>query len=200
MNEPLPTDIGGLQKLEPFVIVRRGDIWVGAGRPEYRCMSAVGMTVENAEAAWPTLGRIYRKMPVPQHLDKPAAAALAKTISESVAISSHLAIEYIPQDDKRRKGAPMFRGLLGYFPAALFAVAEHSRESNDKHNPGEELHWARGKSSDHADCIVRHLIDAGKRGTPGRLYHLRALAWRSLAALQEECEANGAAPGVNARF
>ena len=28
-------------------------------------------------------------------------------------------MSYIPQDDARRKGAPMFRGLLGYFPAAL---------------------------------------------------------------------------------
>lgn len=106
----------------------------------------------------------------------------------------------IPQDDARRKGAPMFRGLLGYFPAALFEVAEHSRESNDKHNPGEELHWARGKSNDHEDCIVRHLIDAGKKGSKGRRYHLRALAWRALALLQEECEAEGATPGVSCRF
>lgn len=107
---------------------------------------------------------------------------------------------FIPQDDARRKGAPMFRGLLGYFPAALFEVAEHSRESNDKHNPGEELHWSRGESSDHADCIVRHLIDAGRPGSKGRRYHLRALAWRALAILQEECEAEGATPGVGSVF
>lgn len=107
---------------------------------------------------------------------------------------------HIPQDDARRKGAPLFRGLLGYFPAALFEVAAHSRESNDKHNPGEGLHWARGKSSDHPDCIVRHLIDAGKPGTKGRRYHLRALAWRALAMLQEDCEAEGATPGVSCKF
>lgn len=106
----------------------------------------------------------------------------------------------IPQDDARRKGAPMFRGLLGYFPAALFEVAEHSRESNDKHNPGEDVHWAREKSLDHPDCIVRHLIDAGAPGDPNRRYHLRALAWRALALLQEACEAEGAAPGVSSRF
>jgi len=23
------------------------------------------------------------------------------------------------------------------------------------------MHWARGKSTDHADCIVRHLIERG---------------------------------------
>jgi hypothetical protein len=94
----------------------------------------------------------------------------------------------------------MYRGLLGYFPAALFEVAEHSRKSNDKHNPGEEIHWARGKSADHEDCIVRHLIDAGKRGQKDRKYHLRALAWRALAMLQEECEAEGAEPGVSSVF
>jgi hypothetical protein len=109
-------------------------------------------------------------------------------------------MSHIPQDDKRRKGAPMYRGLLGYFPAALFEVAEHSRESNDKHNPGEEIHWARGKSADHEDCIVRHLIDASKKGKKGRKYHLRALAWRALAMLQEECEAEGAEPGVSSVF
>ena len=107
---------------------------------------------------------------------------------------------FIPQDDARRKGAPMYRGLLGYFPAALFEVAEHSRVSNDKHNPGEEIHWARGKSADHEDCIVRHLIDAGRKGSKGRKYHLRALAWRALALLQEECEAEGAEPGVSSVF
>ncbi len=94
----------------------------------------------------------------------------------------------------------MYRGLLGYFPAALFEVAEHSRLSNDKHNPGEEIHWARGKSADHEDCIVRHLIDAGKRGQKDRKYHLRALAWRALAMLQEECEAEGSEPGVSSVF
>jgi hypothetical protein len=40
-------------------------------------------------------------------------------------------------------------------------VAELSRAGNEKHNPGEELHHARGKSNDHADCILRHLVDRG---------------------------------------
>lgn len=108
---------------------------------------------------------------------------------------------YIPQDDLTRKNAPLFRGCLGYFPAALFAIAQHSMESDLKHNPGstDGPHWARQKSPDHADCIVRHLIDAGTKGTPDRKYHLRALAWRALAMLQEECEAEGARPGVSSR-
>lgn len=108
---------------------------------------------------------------------------------------------FIPQDDQVRKDAPMARGLLFYFPAALFDVAAHSLASDRKHNPGntDGPHWARKKSPDHADCIVRHLIDAGTTGTPDRKYHLRALAWRALALLQEECEAEGAAPGVSSR-
>lgn len=108
---------------------------------------------------------------------------------------------YIPQDDATRKLAPLHRGVLGYFPAALFAIAQHSMESDMKHNPDntDGPHWARKKSPDHADCIVRHLIDAGAPGTPDRKYHLRALAWRALAMLQEECEAEGALPGVSSR-
>ena len=112
----------------------------------------------------------------------------------------------------------MFRGLLGYFPAALFEVAAHSLDSDRKHNPGSTTgpFWTRGKSSDHEDCIMRHLIDAGpRRGLLAKLpawllaripgstardakrYHLRCLAWRALALLQEDCEATGAADGVS---
>lgn len=95
---------------------------------------------------------------------------------------------------------------MGYFPAALFEVAAHSLASDRKHNgeppPGEDRDptWARGKSSDHEDCIVRHLVDAGALGDKDRRYHLRALAWRALALLQEECERDGAEPGVSSRF
>jgi hypothetical protein len=99
----------------------------------------------------------------------------------------------------------MFRGLLGYFPAALFEVARHSYISDKKHNPTslDGPHWNRGKSPDHEDCIVRHLIDAGSResASDSRLYHLRAIAWRALALLQEECErVNGMTPGVSSLF
>jgi hypothetical protein len=127
----------------------------------------------------------------------------------------------IPQGDRERKDAPIYRGVLGYFPAALFEVAAHSLESDRKHNANNPTapNWARGKSADHEDCILRHLIDAGARrsadlaaamtgGEPpsgssaldARRYHLRSLAWRALALLQEDCEATGAAPGVSSVF
>ena len=105
----------------------------------------------------------------------------------------------LPTDARARKEIPLVRGLLDYFPAALAAVAEVSRIGNEQHNPGQEIHWARGKSSDHADCIVRHLVDRGTLDSDGT-GHTAKVAWRALALLQEELEAQGAAPGRASRF
>ena len=107
--------------------------------------------------------------------------------------------DYLTQDAAKRKQQPMATALLDYFPAALAAVAEHSFWANEKHNPGEPVHWARGKSADHADCIVRHVVERGGFDVEGRR-HSAALAWRALALLQEELEAEGAAPGRASRF
>jgi hypothetical protein len=91
-------------------------------------------------------------------------------------------------DSKARKGMPVWSGCFMYFPDALLAVAEHSRKANEKHNPGEPIHWSRDKSKDHADCVARHLLDIGKNWTEidpefGSL-HAVALAWRALALAQ----------------
>lgn len=86
-----------------------------------------------------------------------------------------------------RKVMPMCRGVLDYFPDALAAVAEVSYVGNEKHNPGEPLHWSREKSTDHADCILRHLATRGTRDADG-VRHSAALAWRALALLQLEIE------------
>lgn len=87
-----------------------------------------------------------------------------------------------------RKGSPLFSGVLMYFPDALLEVSRHSQAGNDKHNPGQPLHWSKDKSKDHADCIARHLIDIGKtwdaRDPENGAYHATALAWRALALLQ----------------
>jgi hypothetical protein len=97
----------------------------------------------------------------------------------------------LPTDSQERKDIPLARGCLDYFPAALAEVAKLSKAGNDKHNPGEEMHHARGKSSDHADCIVRHLVERGRVDTDG-FSHSVKVAWRALALLQEELEAAGA--------
>lgn len=98
----------------------------------------------------------------------------------------------LPTGSQARKDIPLARGLLDYFPAALAAVADLSRAGNEKHNPGEDLHWSRGKSNDHADCILRHLTDRGTVDEEDGVLHSTKVAWRALANLQEELEASGA--------
>lgn len=97
----------------------------------------------------------------------------------------------------------MVSGLLAYFPAALAGVARHSKLGNDKHNPGEPLHHARGKSSGHADCLVRHLVDmqdlmVNRDMQIDRnsllLAEANALCWRALALSQELHENHDGAP------
>lgn len=99
----------------------------------------------------------------------------------------------LPTDPKARKAVPLAEGLLWYFPNALAAVAAVSKAGNDQHNPGQPMHHARGKSMDHADCILRHLIDAGTKDTDG-LRHSAKVAWRALALLQEEIERDEGVP------
>jgi len=65
----------------------------------------------------------------------------------------------LPEGSAERKTYPLYRGLFQYFPRALAAVAHHSFVGNEKHNPGEPLHWAREKSTDHPDCILRHVME-----------------------------------------
>jgi Domain of unknown function (DUF5664) len=106
----------------------------------------------------------------------------------------------LPSESERRKAIPLARGLLDYFPAALAAVAEVSKAGNDKHNRGEEMRHARGKSSDHADCVLRHLMDRGGVDPEDGLRHSAKVAWRALALLQEELEAAGAPMARGARL
>jgi hypothetical protein len=89
-------------------------------------------------------------------------------------------------DSAGRKKVPMFSGLMAYFPDACSAVAEHSYKGNEKHNPGEPLHHARGKSMDHTDCIIRHL--SNYEGMDGNDLEVIALAWRAMALAQEVLE------------
>jgi hypothetical protein len=105
----------------------------------------------------------------------------------------------LPEGSQERKDLPVVTGVLDYFPAALAAVAEVSKVGNDKHNPGQPLHWSRGKSTDHADCIGRHLVDRGTKDDQG-IRHSAYVAWRALALLQEELEAEGSAPGRGSVF
>lgn len=89
--------------------------------------------------------------------------------------------ELLPHDSDERKGIPLHSVLFGYFPSAMVALAKHAHDSNEKHNPGEELHWSRAKSDDHADAALRHLVEGDYVG----------LLWRAAALLQLELEEQG---------
>lgn len=100
----------------------------------------------------------------------------------------------LPTGSQERKDIPLATGVLDYFPAALAEVAKVSKAGNDKHNPGQPLHWARGKSMDQADCIARHLVERGGIDPETGQRHSAQLAWRALALLQVELEEAGLAP------
>lgn len=91
-------------------------------------------------------------------------------------------------DAAERKAAPVFSGVLRYFPDALMEVARVSKAGNDQHNPGEPLHWAKEKSQDEGDALVRHQLEAGTFDDSDGMRHSAKVAWRALAQLQREIE------------
>jgi len=114
---------------------------------------------------------------------------------KSYASSTHVSQQpVLPLDSGARKNLPITSGVLDYFPSAIAYIAAISKAGNDKHNPGQPMHHARGKSTDHADCIARHLLERGEVDLDDGLLHSGKLAWRALALLQEELERGGMAP------
>lgn len=93
----------------------------------------------------------------------------------------------LPTDPKERKRTPIYSGLLKYFPDACASVANLSCVANEQHNPGEPMHWAREKSTDQEDCLIRHLMQIGTIDSDG-IRHSAKVAWRALAILQLEIE------------
>lgn len=93
-----------------------------------------------------------------------------------------------------RKEMPVQTVMAEYFPDALAAVARHSKKANDKHNPGEPMHWARDKSTDHLNCAGRHLMTPDAIDPDTQEIELVGATWRCLAALQlrEEKRLQGA--------
>lgn len=95
-----------------------------------------------------------------------------------------------PSDPAERKKIPVASGVLDYFPAALAEIAKISYAGNQQHNPNEPLHWARNKSTDQTDTIIRHFLERGTLDSDGQR-HTAKLAWRVLALLQLELESEG---------
>jgi hypothetical protein len=100
-------------------------------------------------------------------------------------------MELLPTVAADRKKIPLGTGVLDYFSAALIEVAKVSFAGNEQHNPGQPLHWSRGKSNDHADTMIRHYLERGLIDTDG-MRHSAKMVWRALAVLQMELEADGA--------
>lgn len=105
----------------------------------------------------------------------------AETFGYPEALPSEVTAE--PSEHAKRKAQPLARGVLYYAPDALGYVAEVSRVGNEQHNPGEPMHWAKEKSKDHGDCILRHQADFDELDTDG-LLHAGKVAWRALMQLQ----------------
>lgn len=94
----------------------------------------------------------------------------------------------LPDDPKQRKEYPLYSGLLKYFPDALAEVSHLSFVGNRQHNGDAPLHWAKEKSTDEPDALMRHLLYSGTIDTDG-VRHSTKVAWRALALLQREIEA-----------
>lgn len=109
------------------------------------------------------------------------APALAAYAAQNV-------LRTLPSSPGDRKERPLATGCLDYFPLALAEVARCSAIANEQHNPGQPLHWSRTKSTDHADCLLRHFVQRGIVDSDGIL-HSSKVAWRALALLQTELEA-----------
>ena len=95
----------------------------------------------------------------------------------------------LPTQATDRKAVPIYSGVLRYFPRALAAMAELSRIGNEQHNPGQPLHWDKAKSTDHLDCLARHLLECGTVDTD-KVLHDTKVAWRALANLETVLERN----------
>lgn len=92
----------------------------------------------------------------------------------------------LPTDALARKNIPVYSGFIKYFPDAIVEVAKLSKVGNDQHNPGQPLHWAKEKSSDELDALMRHMIDEAS-GVPvdtDGIDHAVKVAWRAMANLQ----------------
>jgi hypothetical protein len=101
----------------------------------------------------------------------------------------------LPTDSAERKNTPICTGVFDYFPRALAYISRVSKQGQIQHNL-PKLGWDKTKSTDHPDCIARHLIERGTRDPLDGLRHSGKLGWRALANLEielEEAEKNGEA-------
>lgn len=129
-------------------------------------------------------GRLNRDI---ERMDADMNDLIKSQLNEVDAVYGEQRMVKITEDSQERKNTPIATGVLDYFPLTIAAMAQLSKKGNDKHNPGQPLHWSKDKSNDHADCVARHLIDRGKIGDDGTP-HSVSLAWRACALCETELE------------
>lgn len=98
----------------------------------------------------------------------------------------------LPTDYAARKALPVYTFLTKYFPLAFLEVVRVAVDGNKQHgNEGDEIYWAREKSTDQMNTALRHIMDYGTGNTidtDGRA-HLAKAIWRLSAQLQLDEEA-----------
>jgi len=101
------------------------------------------------------------------------------------------------EDDKIRKSDwPIWDYMFGYFPKAWLEEVRVAVTGNKQHNPGQKLHWARGKSTDQLNTAFRHLFDYAKQKADGKIVPrdakgmavLAQSIWRLKAQLELDLE------------
>jgi hypothetical protein len=126
---------------------------------------------------------------------QPADGFIAEAIAEATGQTPPGPKPILPTDSAERKNTPICTGVFDYFPRALAYISRVSKQGQIQHNL-PKLGWDKTKSTDHPDCIARHLIERGTRDPLDGLRHSGKLGWRALANLEielEEAEKNGEA-------
>lgn len=85
-------------------------------------------------------------------------------------------------DPDKRKKLPIVTGVLDLFPDAIQAISNLSYEYCEKADD-----WKSVSTDEHANCLVRHIMDRGCHDEDGFLHDVK-VAWRALALLQVRLE------------
>jgi hypothetical protein len=108
-------------------------------------------------------------------------------------------MKQLPVVDAERKNTKLWDFMFNYFPQAWFEVVRVAATGSQQHNPGEHMHWVRGKSPDQLNSAFRHIWDYGtgeEMDTDG-CYHLAKAIWRLMAQLQLDIEEHGSEPATS---
>lgn len=172
-TKELPAHIGGYQKLEPWVIVEEGDVWVRNGAIHDTVSPFwFGHRVDLAERSAHEEFRIYRKMPLPRN---------------------HCEVDWDKQDTQfansecKAKTDDAAKPPLAHLPwGALDEVAMVQSYGHQKY--GDFYNYKKGMEvSRNISCAIRHLrayMNGEDNDPESARPHLAHAACRILFALQ----------------